>query len=342
MKKAWIGRLAAALLALTLCGCTGTTGDETHYAPDEAHRLVLYTSHKEEVWLPVVTEFENRTGIFVEVVTGGTNELLGRIRQEAGAPRADVMFGGGVESLESYTDCFMPYRCASRDKLLPRCCSPEDLWTPFSSLPVVLIYNTKLVSPQELTGWQDLLSPRFTGRIAFTDPSISGSCFTALVTYLCAMDMEHEEAMQTFARQLAGRQLDSSGAVLTAVADGTDLVGVTLEETALKRIAAGDDIAMVYPVEGTSCVPDGSALIAGAPHSANAKRFLDFIAGQDVQQLLTDRFYRRSVRQDIAPAAQLLPLNQLPSVDYDVSWASQNRESLLSGWAALFDQEDAP
>ncbi len=342
MKRAWICRLAAGLLALTLCGCSGTTGDGTHYAPDAEHRLVLYTSHKDVVWLPIVTEFENRTGIFVEVVTGGTNELLARIQQEAEAPRADVMFGGGVESLESYADYFTPYRCASRDDLLPRCCSPGDIWTPFSSLPVVLIYNTKLVSPQELTGWKDLLSPRFAGRIAFTDPSISGSCFTALVTYLCAMDMEHEEAMQAFARQLGGRQLDSSGAVLTSVADGTDLVGITLEETALQRIAAGDDIAMVYPVEGTSCVPDGSALIAGAPHGANAKRFLDFITGQDVQQLLTDRFYRRSVREDIVPTQELLPLTQLPSVDYDVSWASRNRETLLSGWAALFVREDTP
>lgn len=31
-------------------------------APDETERLVVYTSHKEEVYQPIVEEFERRTG----------------------------------------------------------------------------------------------------------------------------------------------------------------------------------------------------------------------------------------------------------------------------------------
>lgn len=36
---------------------------------------MVYTSHKEEVYWPIIKEFEERTGIWVEVVSGGTNEL---------------------------------------------------------------------------------------------------------------------------------------------------------------------------------------------------------------------------------------------------------------------------
>ena len=52
-----------------------------------------------------------------------------------------------------------------------------------------------------------------------------------------------EELLQSFAGNLDGQQLGGSGEVAGAVAGGSALVGVTLEETALKRIAAGDDLA---------------------------------------------------------------------------------------------------
>ena len=336
-------KLTALLLTclLLLAGCSAAEdGTAASFAPAEENRLVIYTSHKEEVYWPIIKEFEERTGIWVDVVSGGTNELLERIEREKDSPRAAVMFGGGVESLESRRELFTPYRCAEADSLLVRYCSPEDLWTPFSALPTVLIYNTKLMAPGALTGWADLLSPELKGQIAFADPSISGSAFTGLVTLLSALGGDWEETLHAFARNLDGAQLDSSGAVLTAVAGGTCLAGVTLEDIALQRIAAGADIAVVYPEDGTSAVPDGSALVKGAPHEDNAKRFLDFTAGADVQRLLVDRFYRRSVRSDIAPAGDLPSLSDIPMTYYDAARASQQHDAILMTWAFYLGGEE--
>ena len=72
--------LAAGVL-LSGCGAGGGDSGPSPFAPEELDRLVVYTSHKEEVWWPIVREFEERTGIWVDVVTGGTNELLSRIAQ---------------------------------------------------------------------------------------------------------------------------------------------------------------------------------------------------------------------------------------------------------------------
>ncbi|MGE4276173.1 MAG: ABC transporter substrate-binding protein [Lawsonibacter sp.] len=343
MRNQILSMLLALGTALSLSGCsTGGDPQALAFAPEESQRLTVYTAHKEEVWWPIVKEFEERTGIWVDVVSGGTNELLERIAQEEDSPKADVMFGGGVESLEFYRDCFQPYTCAESEKLQTQVRVPDDLWTPFSSLPVVLIYNTKLVDPQEITRWGDLLSPEFRGKIAFADPSISGSCFTGLVTLLDALGGDQDGTIRCFVDSLDGRQLDSSGAVLTSVAGGTDWIGVTLEETALKRIAAGDDIALVYPADGTSSVPDGSALVAGAPHEDNAKRFLDFTVSWDVQQLLATQFYRRSVRTDVELGQKLPDLAELSLVDYDVGWASENRNAILMAWAFYLGGEEEP
>ncbi len=331
------------LLALCLLTACAPRSENllTQYAPAQEDRLVIYTSHKEEVWRPIVKEFEARTGIWVDVVEGGTNEILDRIAQESDFPAADVMFGGGVESLASYRDCFAPYTCAGAEDLRPSLREPEDLWTPFSALPVVLIYNTKLVEPDRLTRWSDLFDPIYRGRIAFADPGVSGSSFTALVTLLCAAQAEEQQTMRAFAEQLAGTQLAGSGMVISAVAEGSALVGITLEETALKAIAAGDDIALVYPADGTSVVPDASALVRGAPHGDNARIFLDFTISPEVQQRLEGSF-RRSVRQDVEAAPELTALDDIPLVDYDVERAGSRHDQLLAAWADCLSGEAIP
>lgn len=336
-------RLAALLLAAlcTLSGCAGGSAvDPAVSAPAEDERLVIYTSHKEEVWRPIVREFEERTGIWVDVVTGGSNELLERVKWESEAPEADVMFGGGVDNLESYSEYFAPYVCAEHDRLAPQYCDEDNLWTPFSALPVVLIYNPKLVTSGELTGWESLLSGEFRGKIAFADPAVSGSCYTALVTMLCALDAPREETLRRFAGNLDGRLLSGSGDILDSVADGTDRVGITLEETARKRINAGENLRMIYPVEGTSAVPDGCAVIRGAKHEKNAQKFIDFAVSHDVQTLLQqDEFSRRCVRTDIEPPAQLTRLDKLELLDYDVAWASGEHEAILELWQSCLPKE---
>lgn len=327
MKK-WI--LFPLLAALFLSACQKTERT-TEYTPDESMRLTIYTSHKEEVYMPIVREFEERTGIWVDVITGGTNELLERIESQQDNVEADVMFGGGVESLKAYEHCFSPYVVGSSGSIREPHQAEDAVWTPFSALPVVLIYNTKLVSPDKITGWSSLSDPIFRGRIAFADPAISGSSFTALATQILAGN-SMGKTLATLAENLQGKTLSSSGDVLNAVADGSYLVGITLEETALKYIAAGADLAMVYPEEGTSCVPDASAIVKGAPHSENAKRFLDFTVSYEVQQMLSESSYRRPVRSDIPAGESLLPLQDIVLVDYDIDWACKNRDVILSDW----------
>ena len=141
-----------------------------------------------------------------------------------------------------------------------------------------------------------------------------------------------EKALKLFALQLKGKQLDGSGDVPDAVGNGAALAGITLEETALKKIKDGQTLTIVYPEEGTSAVPDGSALVAGAPHSGNAKLFLDFTLTDDVQNLIVQRYCRRSVLKNFAASEELPPLQDLRLISYDVKKAGDEREELLKKW----------
>lgn len=324
----------ALMVLLLLSGCAQGT-DVSAFAPGEEERLVIYTSHKEKVYGPIIKEFQQRTGIWVEVVTGGSGELLERIAMEAegGQPACDLMFGGGVESLAAYEDCFEPCTPEGVENLRGVGLSEEGLWTPFSSLPLVLIYNTRLVSEGELTGWADLLDPRWQGRIAFADPTVSGSSYTAALTLFSCIEGDDWDILAALVDNLDGGALPDSGDVVESVRSGSRYIGVTLEETALKQ--RSPELGIVYPAEGTSAVPDGCALIKGAKHAENARAFLDFVLGRDVQELLVSDLHRRSVRTDVHAPEDLPSEAELGIIDYDVHWAGALKEEFIRRWTEL-------
>lgn len=114
MKK-WRMLLLALLLAL-LCGCAASE-PLPDYAPEESQRLILYTSHKKEVWQPIVKEFEARTGVWVTVVEGGSNELLEQLAAKTDAPQAgrDVRRRRGKPGIVSGPVCALHLRGCRRD-----------------------------------------------------------------------------------------------------------------------------------------------------------------------------------------------------------------------------------
>ncbi len=316
-------------------GISAVRGQEAAsvYAPAEKNRLTVYTSHQEDIYSPIIKEFEERTGIWVSVKTGGTMELLEAIAAESEKPQCDVIFGGGIESLDSYRNHFSPYQSSLTENLPSEYLQEDGLWTPFSIPPVVLIYNPKLIRTNPPTGWDSLINPAWKGKIAFADPEISGSSYTALATLLQILPGEKAELLQLFFHNLEGRTLSDSGMVVSEVANGSCYIGVTLEENALRGIKKGYDIAMVYPEEGTSAIPDGTAIISGCPHEENARLFLDFTLGNDVQTYLSESCNLRAVQADIPQPDGVT--QDFPCFDYDIGWAAGNQEEILASWHSL-------
>lgn len=329
--------------SLLSVGCS-TKDSQKDYRISEEQKLILYTSHKEEVYAPLVKEFEERTGIWVDVHTGGTKEMLEEIRKDAGKDSCDVMFGGGVESYEAYEEYFQPYACSFREKLDDSYTSPDDRWTIFSELPIVFIYNNKLVNREDAPkSWAEFLTDKWKGQIAFADPLKSGSSYTALATMAQISNLPDNELIEKFTTALDGRLSPGSGDVTKEVGAGIRLVGITLEETARKEIIKGADIDMIYPDEGTSAVPDGCALVKGAPHPENARQFIDFTVSDDVQRLLIDEFCRRSVRKDIQEGTNKTDESEkIRLISFDLAKAGENQEDFLKLWTQTFSGRYEP
>ncbi len=325
--------LLIGLLAFAMTACSKEA------APDEkSNKLTLYSPHPAETINFIVKEFKEKTGIEVEVVAAGTGELLKRVQSEEGNPLGDVLWGGGAESLASYTDFFEGYKSTQIDAIDPSYYDKDYKWIGESPLPMVIMYNTNLVDEASApTSWEDILKPEFKGKIAMADPAKSGSAYTILATTVQAFgkDTAGWDFAKNFYNNLDGKVLSSSSSVYKGVADGEYAVGLTLEKEAIKYVLNGAPVKIVYPSEGTSAVPDGVAIIKDAVNMENAKVFVDFVLSKETQEIMAKNLSRRSIRNDVDSPEGLDALSTIKQVDYDFNWAASDKEAILNEWKKI-------
>ena len=336
MKKKLLSLLLVAVLSSTvaLYGCGSQEQKKSTDTGKAEKTLVLYSPNQPDLTEGMVNKFKQETGIDVQVITGGTGELLQRVQAEKDNPLGDVFWAGGAESLEAYKKLFQPYATTEKKNIGKDYCSTDNSWNGFAALPMVIMYNKKLVPADKVpTGWADLLKPEWKGKISFADPNKSGSSYTQMMTMYCAMG--GWDFVGKFATQLKGVVESSSTNVPKKVSDGEMPLGITLEDNASRFMGTGN-IGIVYPAEGTSTVPDGMAIIKGAKHPNAAKKFLDFLQGKEAQTLLATQFKRRPVREDAGAPAGLVALKDIKVTKYDFNLAANKKNDNLNQWKDLF------
>ena len=315
---------AIALLGLVLPRLLERPSSCEELRPGEDRQLVIYSSLPQVVSELLVGEFEQRTGLWVQVETGETAELLDRLEEEGADTPCDLFLGGGMEQVDARAELFAAYSSPLAEELPADRLGKSGLWTPLSPRPMVIIYNPKLVRTDPPDRWEDLLDRDWRGRIAFPSPAETGLGYTALTTLLQALPGDEAETLDRLAANLAGRQLDAWEAVIGQVADGDACLGVTALDDALRGVDEGCDLAIVCPREGTSALCDGMAVTRSARHQENAQAFIDFALGGDAQGQLSAAC-RRPELED--------PLEGLALLDYDRDGACRRRDGLLEVWA---------
>lgn len=356
MKKRIVSILLVGMMVFSMTACGGSKQEAAAPAPAEekaeaqesgaqdtaettateatstaSGTVVVYSPHDADPLNAGVNMFmEAYPDIQVEVVAAGTGELCNRIAAESANPIADVLWGGGADSLAAFKDYFQPYVCANDDVIDEAYKDPDDCWIGESPLPMVIFYNKELIEKDGLTiptTWEDLTKPEWKGKIAYCLPSKSGSAYTQLCTMILGHGGTEEgwDFIKKLYDNLDGKIVDSSGKCHKMVKDGEFYVGLTLEKAAV-QYKDDDTVGYCYPEDGTSAVPDGIALIKGAPNEENAKLFIDFITSKECQQAENLEWGRRPVRNDLEVEG-LPALSEIKLVDYDFDWAANEKEA---------------
>lgn len=322
------------LVILILVGCTSEN------VAIEEDVLVVYAPHPIEFIDPIIAEFENSTGITVEVVRAGTGELLSRIEHEIESEVVvgDVLWGGSLATLESKKELFQKYYSINEEHISYK--NGDGYITRFTLIPSVIMINTNLEGDTEIDGYSDLLQESLKGKIAFADPSVSASSYEQLLNQLWAMGegdpIEGWHYVEHLIIQIDGELLDSSSKVYNGVAEGEYVVGLTFEEAAAKFVANGAPIRIVYPEEGTIIRPDGVSIIKGCDNIDGAKAFVDFVTSYEIQAYISSELNRRSVRDDVPKSNSLTSYEDIYVIEDDKNWSSVNKEDIISNFTRLY------
>lgn len=330
--------LLGALCAAVLTSCQSAVEPMPMPAvPD----LVIYTAQEEEVYEPVIKEFEERTNLMVKVEKGSSEELVGRLdREEGDEADWDVVFGVGTETLEQAKEYWQVYKSPEAVFITENFQCADNRWTSFSALPLVIMYNTNVVTYRELpVGWNSLLEPRWKGRIAFVDPCQSDMYSAAVVTAVHTWEKDGDYLAKLM-ENLEYSTLNSMQDVNAGILDGRYSLGVTMEESAQALLSEGADVDYIYPQEGTTAIPDGTAILKGCANPDAARQFLDFTVSRDTQRILVSDLNRRSVRSDVSPQPGLSPIRKLPLIDMDLEELSREKKNVLARWNGILSRRE--
>lgn len=300
--------------------------------------VTIYTAAPQDLLDKVVPAFEKSAKVKVDLIRGGSGELINRLKADRGRSTGDVLFSVATEVIEANADLFGRLTPENMKflslKYMIDAFSMNDIAVPFTAVATSFGVNTKLLTPDQFPkNWTDLSNPAFKGKLALARPDKSGSAFIQLATILQIYG--EDKGWELYTKILDNSVLSaSSGAVPKAVNDGEAVVGLSNEDVLQKFKATGGAVELLYPVDGVSASADAMALLANPMNSKGGKAFINFMLSREAQEIV-DSVGRRSIRSDVLSKNGLRPLNKIKLIKYNSAWAGANRERILLKWNEL-------
>jgi iron(III) transport system substrate-binding protein len=291
------------MLILVLGGCRG----------DGRTPLTVYSPHGREQLVLVEKLYEQRhPEVDLRWLDMGSQEILDRVRFEKVNPQCDVWYGGPTTIFDRAVaeNLLEPYRPTWAASVDPAGVGPGDLYWPVYRTPAVLAWNSRAVRPEEAPrDWDDVLDPKWAGRILIRDPMASGT-MRAIWGW---MILRQERA----GRGTEGgfdwlRRLDRS--TRSYVMNPTLLMTKLSREEGVLTLWDLPDILIAkdqglpfgwaFPSSGTVVIHDPVAIVRGTKHRREAEELVELVGSVEGQLLTAREAHRLPARTDL-PAGEV-------------------------------------
>ncbi|MFD1519964.1 iron ABC transporter substrate-binding protein [Pseudonocardia yunnanensis] len=334
-----IGAAGAAVIAL-LAGCAGPEQAGLPGGGGSAPTLTIYSGRSEELVAPLIPQLESAVGRDVEIRYGSTDALETQVMQEGPDSPADVFLGqdGGALGTLSRAGLLAPLPADVVAPVPERYRAPDLTWVATSARARVVAYNPGRVAATDLpSGLDDLLAPRWSGRLGFAPTNASWLSFVTGVR-LVRGEEGARQWLTAFAAQHP-RRFDGNGEIVEAVAEGTIDAGLVNHYYLYRKTERLDPAT--YPVRN-HYVPDdplglvnvaGAAVLASSDDQEAARRAVAFLLSRPAQQHVVDETGEYPVLAGVTPSRpyDLAPLESLspPVLDLSDLGSLERSETML-------------
>lgn len=321
---------ATAAAALLLTGCSGSTentADSTDTTTGEAstETLVVYSGRDAELIDPLIAQFEENSGIDVDVRYAGTTELAAQLLEEGDATPAQVFLSqdAGALGAVSAAGLFTTLPTDISDAVAPEYTSRDGSWVGVTGRARVIAYDSERLSEDQVPG--DIFAytdPEWSGRVAIVPTNASFQAHVTAVRVLEGEDRAREwlEGLIANDAQIFAR----NGEVLEAVNTGAVEIGLInhyywarseQDPTTLRaQLRFGDPGSVSALVNVT-----GAGILTGAADSDEARAFVEYLVSQDAQSYFLEETYEYPLAPGVGSPRDVPPLDQLGEPDIDLS-----------------------
>jgi iron(III) transport system substrate-binding protein len=282
---------------------------------EQEKTVVVYTSVDQVYSEPVFRNFEKETGIKVlpvyDVEATKTTGLVNRLIAEKARPQADVFWSGEFSQtivLKNKT-VLAQYQSPSADDIPPQFKDTEGYWTGFGGRARIFIVNTDLLTPSQYPhSMYDMLDEKYPGKTIGIPYPMFGTAATQSAAMYSYLGTEKARAFHVSLNNRGVRVVDGNSVVRDLVADGQLAFGVTDTDDACGAIENGKNVTIIIPDQadgemGTLVIPNTVALIAGAPHTAEAKIFMDYLLDKKQESAMVTSGWIQIPVRDIPASA---------------------------------------
>ncbi|TAH67260.1 MAG: extracellular solute-binding protein [Anaerolineaceae bacterium] len=326
MKKIFI---AATLLGvITLTGCSAKSELSQADTSTQGNKFVnVYSARNYDVDKDIFLEFEEETGIKVNLIEGKGDELTERMNREKGNPQADLFItvGGETIAYAKEQDLLQVHGIDNLDDLLDKKFYGED-WVALTKRARILVYDKTKNPDFKLQSYFDLGQERYEKSILVR--SGSSSYNIALVANIL-QNQGAEKArdlvagiVNNLAREPQGNDRDQAKGVIA----GEGEVGIINTYYQLKMLTSADAsevevanlIGVAFPEESHVNISWGG-IVKGAKNTENAKKLLEYLLEEKQQKTYMEENGEYPINNKVVLSDLLTSLGELKQmpVDYE-------------------------
>jgi len=319
MKPIALALLIAAFLAFGFPqGSSAATREDPIEAAKKEREVVFYTTTNLEEAAAMSARFKAKYPFLdVNINRAEGERIVTKVLQETRAKKSlvDVMQTPAFYLHALKKRGILGEYSSPEDRFYPRNFKEEKSWTTTYYNPYVVLYNTKLVSAQNLPKrYEDLLNPFWKNKMILEKDKIDW--FTAMLEILgrekgvkYMRELSRQNPMLRIGQTLI-TQLVAAGEIALQI--NANAVSVNR----LKQKGAPIDWVAPGPLPGLMV---GVGLISQAPHPAAARLFIDFLLSKEGQQLYQSA--GRLVARSDLPQDESIKVRGAQIVPVDPAWA---------------------
>ncbi len=276
--------LGVVALILALIGAAPALGQRSLADAARAEgRVVVYGTMAADNFDVIARIFKGRYGVEAEYWRAAPDRVLDRALSEARARRVlfDVVIGPSYALRLLKRQGVLAAYASPSYELFPRSTWDRDavLSPPYRVTPVGVVFNTRLVRPEETPRtYLDLLDARWRGRIAMADPTFS--IFSA--AWLVNLQRYLGGRWRAFVEGLAasvGSLEESTLTVVSKVGAGEQPIGIAHLNFMYLLVRQGAPLDYV-PTDPILADAQVAAISRDAPHPNAARLFVDTLSSR--------------------------------------------------------------